>query len=186
TLTYPVSEAATLQGVQLARQAGALVSFDPNLRFSLWPDPATARTKIEPLLGSADVLKVGEEELAFLLETEDEQRAVGQLLERGTGLVVVTRGKDGSSFYTRHGQGHVPVPKVKAVDATGAGDAFVGGLLLGLAELNLDRGSLERLDAQTLESLLRFANACGAITATGRGAIPSLPTRQQVEALGRS
>ncbi len=183
TLTWPVSEAATLQGIRLAEEAGCLRSFDPNLRFSLWPSPEAARQKILPLLSSADLLKVGDEELEFLMETDNEAQAVKELLDRGITLVVVTKGSGGCSYYTPQLSGQVPVIPVQSVDTTGAGDAFVGGLLYRLAALDVDRTRIKDLagNRQALEAALKFANACGAITTTGRGAIPSLPDLATVE-----
>ncbi len=182
TLTWPQCKATTYKAVQLAKEAGNLISFDPNLRFSLWSSPADARDAVVPLLPSADVLKVSEEELEFLLQTKDEDVAVQRLLELGIALVVVTRGRLGSSYYTASVSGAVPVTPVMSVDTTGAGDAFVGGMLYQLATLDASRQNLEALtrNQATLEAILRFANACGAITTTGRGAIPSLPTLDMV------
>lgn len=184
TLTHPVSEGATLQGVLLAKETGNLISFDPNLRFSLWPSPETARDKIKPLFSSTDVLKVSEDELRFLTETDHEETAVKQLLEIGVSLVVVTRGSAGSNYFTHALSGTVPAPSIKPVDATGAGDSFVGGLLYQLANMDITEANISNLvdNREAVESALRFANACGAITTTGRGAIPSLPTLQQVTA----
>lgn len=183
TLTHPLSEAATLQGMLLAKEADSLVSFDPNLRFSLWPSPEEARTKVTPLFVSTDILKVGEEELHFLLETDDEQEAVQHLLGLGISLAIVTKGRGGCSYYTPRLSGNVPVLPVDAIDTTGAGDAFVGGLLYQLATLQITKSTIQTLsdNQERLESVLRFANACGAITTTGRGAIPSLPTVDKVQ-----
>ena len=183
TLTWPVSKGATLKGIELAKQAGVLLSFDPNLRFSLWPSPEKARDEIVPLLPTADVLKVGDEELFFLTQTDNEQEGVKRLLDLGIDLVLVTKGREGCSYYTPKLSGTVPVIPVQSVDTTGAGDAFVGGFLYQLARLDIAKGNIDQLTANqdTLESALRFANACGAITTSGRGAIPSLPTLERVK-----
>lgn len=183
TLTWPDSKAATLRGIELAQQAGALLNFDPNLRFSLWPSPEAARDEIVPLLPHADILKVSEEELSFLTQKEKEREAAQYLLELGVELVLITKGGEGCSYYTSSLAGTIPVTRVESVDTTGAGDAFVGGFLYQVARLDIAKDNLERLTdhRDTLESVLRFANVCGAITTTGRGAIPSLPTLEQVE-----
>jgi fructokinase len=183
TLTWPVSKDATLRGIELAEQAGVLLSFDPNLRFSLWPSPEVARGTIVPLLSAANVLKVSDEELVFLTETDNENEGVEQLLDLGIALVLVTKGKAGCSYYTPALAGSLAVPDVQRVDTTGAGDSFAGGFLYQLARLDISRNNLDSLigNRDGLESVLRFANACGSITITGRGAIPSLPTLAQVE-----
>lgn len=184
TLTWPVCKQATLRGIELAQKAGVLLSFDPNLRFSLWPSPEAARDAIVPLLPTADVLKVGDEELFFLMQTEDEQEGVKRLLDKGIALVLVTKGRDGCSYYTPTLSGTAPVTPVQSVDTTGAGDAFVGGFLYQLARLDISKRNIADItdNRDAIEQALRFANACGAITTTGRGAIPSLPTLDQVEA----
>ena len=188
TLTWPVSKQATLRGIELAQQAGVLLSFDPNLRFSLWPSPQQAREEIVPLLPFADILKVSEEELGFLTQQEKEQEGVEYLLELGIDLVLITKDRSGCSYYSAELAGAVPVAAVESVDTTGAGDAFVGGFLYQVARLDMTQNNLTQLTGhrETLESVLRFANACGAITTTGRGAIPSLPTLDQIEQFQQS
>lgn len=186
TLSHPTSAAATRRGAELAYQKNWLVSFDPNLRFPLWKRPEDAREAVLPLIPFANLVKVSDEELLFITQSRDPDRGARALLDLGVDLVVVTRGNKGSDYYTQHSQGHVPSVTVEAVDATGAGDAFDGGLLYQLAERDLDRPGFRRLlqNAEALEEILRFANVCGAITATGRGAIPALPTRETVERFG--
>lgn len=183
TLTWPDSKGATLWGTELAQQSGVLLSFDPNLRFSLWPSPEAAREEIVPLLPTADILKVSDEELFFLTQTDNEDQTVKRLLDLGISLILVTKGNDGCSYYTPKLSGIVPVVPVQSVDTTGAGDAFVGGFLYQVASLDITKGNLDSLteSRETLESVLQFANACGAITTTGRGAIPSLPTLNQIK-----
>ncbi len=183
TLTWPVSKSATLKCIELAQRAGVLLSFDPNLRFSLWPNPTVARNEILPLLPTANVLKVSEEELAFLTDTKNEQQGAHHLLGLGISLILVTKGQGGCSYYTPNLSGTVSVAPVKAIDTTGAGDAFVGGFLYQLANRKISRHNLDSLigDRNELESVLRFANGCGAITTTDRGAIPALPNRDRVE-----
>ena len=96
----------------------------------------------------------------------------------------MTKGRDGCSYYTQTLSGTVPVTPVQSVDTTGAGDAFVGGFLYQLARLDISKRNIAEVtdNRDTIEQALRFANACGAITTTGRGAIPSLPTLEQVDA----
>ncbi|HXH02553.1 MAG TPA: PfkB family carbohydrate kinase [Candidatus Competibacteraceae bacterium] len=184
TLTHPRARAATYRAVELARAAGNLVSFDPNLRLSLWPSAAAFSDAVRPLLGQAHVLKLSEEELPVLCPVAEEAAAVAWLLAQGVALVVITRGERGTSAYSRHGRVDAPSLAVTAVDTTGAGDAFVGGLLYQLAAAGIGPHNLDALlaDSGRLSTMLRFANACGALTATRRGAIPALPDRAEVEA----
>ena len=174
---------ATLHAVNLARAAGAFISYDPNLRLPLWPDAATARAGL--LLGwpLANVIKVSEEELAFLTRKNLRDfaalpglaAAAHELWHPGLRLLVITRGKAGCWYVTSSFAGKVPGFSVEVVDTTGAGDAFVAGLLKSL----LDRPDAYDDEAQ-LRAICRYANAVGALATTQRGAIPALPTAQQV------
>jgi len=170
------SRSATLRAIEIARSAGLLLSYDPNLRLNLWPDAEAARAGI--LLGwpLAHLIKVSEEELAFLAGTDDPQAAVRKLWHPALRLLVITLGKAGCRYATPQFSGRVPGFEVKAVDTTGAGDGFVAGLLKGL----VDHPQAEGDEAQ-LRAICRYANAVGAITTTERGAIPALPTADQVD-----
>jgi fructokinase len=172
TITEP-SRSATRAAVQRARQAGAFISYDPNLRLSLWESADAARVGMIAGLDGAHLVKVSEEELDFLTGGN----AVDPLWRADTRLIAVTRGAAGVSLFTRDGA-RVDAPgfAVNAVDTTGAGDGFVAGMLVGLLERAF------ALDAESLAQIARFANAVGALTTTGKGAIPSLPTRAAVEA----
>lgn len=172
------SRSATLHAIETAREAGRLISYDPNLRLNLWPDAAAARAGIMHLWPLAHVIKVSGDELAFLSGTEDAAAAVEKLWHPELRLLVVTGGPRGCHYATATARGHVPTYDVDVVDTTGAGDGFVAGLLAGLLENDQAWD-----DAGALEEVLRLANAVGALTTTHRGAIPALPTRDQVSAL---
>ncbi len=171
------SRSATLYAVETARQAGALISYDPTLRLNLWADEHAAREGIRLGWPLAHVIKVSEEELAFLSGMEDITQGAQALWHPELKLLVVTRGKDGCAYFTPDFNGEIPGFPVHAVDTTGAGDGFVAGMLAGLSEQ-----LLASLDQTRLHEILRFANAVGALTTTRRGAIPALPRRQEVEA----
>ncbi|HIC89409.1 MAG TPA: hypothetical protein EYP04_08405 [Anaerolineae bacterium] len=171
------SRSATLTALEYAQEAGLLCSYDPNLRLPLWPSAETARAGI--LLGwqHADLIKVSEEELVFITGLEDEAEAVQRLWSDRLRLVVITRGAGGSAYAVGDGTiVNVPGFQVPTVDTTGAGDGFVAGLLAGL----LERGLV--VEEDVLPDILCFANAVGALTTTAKGAIPSLPTRDAVNA----
>ncbi len=166
---------AAFQAVQLARDAGALFVFDVNYRGTMWRSDAEALAQIERMLPHVDVFKANEGELALLTGSSDFERGSAQLLARGPKLVVVTHGAEGSYFHSATTSGFVPAFKVEAVDAVGCGDAFTGALIVQLV-----RRGMENLDTQ-LKSILQYANAAGAITATRQGGIPALPTASEVE-----
>jgi fructokinase len=171
------SRSATLHAIDAARTAGCLISCDPNLRLALWPDREAARAGLLLAIGRAQIVKISDEELRFLTGSDDPAAARQQLWHERLELMVVTLGSAGCVYFTRDFGGIVVGFGVAAVDATGAGDGFVAGLLQGLV---MDRRIVT--DEARLRELCRFANAVGAITTTERGAIPALPTRERVVA----
>ncbi len=175
------ARSATLKALEIAQAAGALISYDPNLRLPLWPSAETARQGIRLAWPFAHLIKISEEELAFLAETDDPAKATCKLWHPDLKLLVITRGQVGCRYVTTQFTGEVAGFSVDAIDATGAGDAFVAGLLKGL---------LEQPDAWNdethLRALCRYANAVGALTTTRRGAIPALPTATEVAAFLQS
>ena len=124
---------AHLAAISAAREAGAIVSFDPNLRFPLWPDRDMLRETVLQFMPLANILKISDEELEFLTGTADMETALPQLFVGDVQLVLYTCGSNGAHAYTRTAHGFAPCQKVKAVDTTGAGDAFFAGTTIGLA-----------------------------------------------------
>jgi fructokinase len=172
------SRSGTLHAVTVARRHGLRISYDPNLRLPLWPDADAARAGIRLGLQHADIVKIGEEEIAFVTGINDPIGGARALWHENLSVMAVTRGDKGSIWLSRDAHGEVPGFEVRTVDTTGAGDAFMAGFLSGLV------GSPEApLDARQLDRICLFANAAGAVTTTSRGAIPSLPDREAVLAL---
>ena len=170
------SRSATLYAVDAARAAGGLVSYDPNLRLPLWPDAEAARQGMLLGLQKAHIVKLSDDESEFLTGLSDLKKACQALWHDDLKLMVVTRGRAGCTYFTPGFSGNVASFTVEAVDATGAGDGFVAGLLQGvLADPTIVR------DEARLRELCRFANAVGALATTQRGAIPALPNREQVQ-----
>lgn len=169
---------AHLAALKIAKQAGCILSFDPNLRLPLWPSSDAALKGIRSIWEFADVIKVSEVEVSFLTQCEgsfSDEIVYNRLFHPNLKLLVVTEGQDGCIYYTKKFHGRVGGFRVKALDTTGAGDSFVSGLLTHLAS-NPDLYK----DEKKLKEALLFANACGAITVTERGAIPALPTKEAV------
>jgi fructokinase len=173
-ITEP-SRGATLAAVRCAQEHGLIISYDPNLRLSLWPSATRARRGIELGWQFANVVKISEQELAFLVGTSDPERGADQLLQSGLKLLAISLGREGCFYATEKQRGYVSGYHVAAVDATGAGDGFVAGLLAGLLDIGLQVDSRQRIS-----DVLRLANAVGALTVTKRGAIPAFPTRDEV------
>ncbi|CAM8983578.1 unnamed protein product [Rhodiola kirilowii] len=163
---------AHLKAMEIAREAGALLSFDPNLRIPLWPSAEEAREQIMSIWDQADIIKVSDNELEFLTGSDTIDHASALSMWRpNIKLMLVTCGEKGCNYYTKDFHGTVEGFHVKTIDTTGAGDSFIGALLSKLVE---DHTVIE--DETKLRGVLRFANACGAITTTKKGAIPALPT----------
>uniref|UniRef100_A0A7C9D6Q7 fructokinase n=2 Tax=Opuntia streptacantha TaxID=393608 RepID=A0A7C9D6Q7_OPUST len=162
---------AHLKAMKEAKAAGALLSYDPNLRLPLWPSAEKAREQIMSIWDQADVIKVSDNELEFLTESDKIDDATAMSLwHPNLKLLLVTLGDHGCRYYTKNFKGSVDAFKVKAIDTTGAGDSFVGALLNKVVD---DHSIIE--DEARLREVLKFANACGAITTTKKGAIPALP-----------
>nr|UPT51584.1 FRK2 [Morinda citrifolia] len=163
---------AHLRAMEVAKEAGALLSYDPNLRLPLWPSAKEAKEQILSIWEKADVIKVSDVELEFLTGSDkiDDESAMS-LWHPNLKLLLVTLGENGCNYYTKNFHGSVAAFHVNTVDTTGAGDSFVGALLTNIVD---DQAILE--DEARLKKVLRFACACGAITTTKKGAIPALPT----------
>ncbi|CAL9159107.1 unnamed protein product [Musa hybrid cultivar] len=170
-------KSAHIAAAKAAKEAGVLLSYDPNLRLPLWPSAESARDGILSIWDTADIIKISEEEISFLTKGEDpyDDAVVRKLFHPNLKLLLVTEGPNGCRYYSKDFSGRVSGLKVEQVDTTGAGDAFVAGILSQLAS---DISLLQ--DEQWLREALKFANACGALTVMERGAIPALPTREAV------
>ena len=166
-----------LKILEEAKEAGVFLSYDPNLRLPLWSSADDAKAGILSIWETADIIKISDEELEFLTGENTDASAKGLMFD-GLKLLLVTEGPMGARYYTPDFEGQVSGVKVDAVDTTGAGDAFVAGLLSKLVD---DQAILQ--NEAGLIKAIQFANAAGAITTTGRGAIPSLPMAEQIEAM---
>lgn len=170
-------KSAHIAAAKAAKDVGIILSYDPNLRLPLWPSAETAREGILSIWDIADIIKISEEEISFLTKGEDpyDDAVVRKLFHPNLKLLLVTEGPEGCRYYTKDFNGRVKGLKVEAVDTTGAGDAFVAAVL---SQVAADVSLIQ--DEDRLKDALRFANACGALTVTERGAIPALPTREVV------
>ena len=181
SMTETASAATTLQGMTHARAAGALVSFDMNLRPALWPRGEDPAPTIWRALALADFVKLSVEELAFLAASAGREEAVlERLWSASTQFLVVTDGSRAIRWFTRDATGEMSPFVVRSIDSTGAGDAFVGGLLHGLTAA----GSLAALleDDTRRNAALRFAAACGALAVTRTGSFAAMPALAEVHA----
>lgn len=160
---------ACYRAVHLAKQRGAIVSFDPNIRPELQGVEAV-REMCEPVLQACDVLLPSGGEAMMLTGDTDEEKACHRLVERGIPIVVLKRGAQGCVVFTDHEQTAIPAFPVTEVDPTGAGDAFAGGFVVAM------------LRGMSVTEAARFASAIGALAVTRQGPMEGLPTLAEVEA----
>ncbi|SHF72450.1 aminoimidazole riboside kinase [Ornithinibacillus halophilus] len=175
-INNPIKE-ATKYAVELAEYNDMIISFDPNVRLSLWPDEEIAQETIISMLPKADILKVSEEELAFITGENRIEDGLEALEKYDIPLILVTLGAKGSYVHTKDGTVHIPALKVEAIDTTGAGDAYVSGILYSIHE---NHQSLEYLRLDEAEEMARFASISGALAASAKGAMTTLPTLDDV------
>ncbi|KHE72026.1 aminoimidazole riboside kinase [Halobacillus sp. BBL2006] len=172
------AKSATEAAVRQAKEKGLIISYDPNLRLGLWKAEEQAKETILSMLSEADMVKISEEELEFLTGKTDIDEGVKQLSSYEIPLLYVTMGAEGSHVYNQDGHTFVPAMKVEAVDTTGAGDAFVSGILYQLSER---AKPVNQLTINELEEITRFASVSGALAASTKGAMTALPTKAEVE-----
>ncbi len=180
SLTHNPVRTATLEAAKYARKRGCLISYDPNLRLPLWNSAKDAKETILNAMELCDILKISDEELAFLAPGYHEEEGVRMLQKRyHLSLVMLTKGAKGCAALAKDEWIEASGMKAECVDTTGAGDAFFGGFL---AEFVRRDKPLADLNKEELLAMMRFANACGAIAVRSKGAIPSLARRKEVEA----
>jgi fructokinase len=177
SLSRSPAREATIHAALIARQAGVLVSYDPNWRPTLWADRAEARGRLWEAMPLAHVVHCAEEEWEFITGTSDLEAGARTILQAGPHLVVVTLGEHGCYYDDGESRGRVPGFRVEVLDPLGAGDAFVAAMLSQL--MYAPRG--QQLPEAGLREIMTYANAAGALTCTRRGVIPALPTAEQLE-----
>ena len=173
---------ATRYAIDVAKEAGCLVSFDPNLRPPLWKTLEDARKEIEYGLSKADILKISDNEVEFLCGTSDYDEGAKMLIEKyNIPFVCVTLGKDGSRAYYKGMRVEVPgFVQKNTIETTGAGDTFCGCMLHYIIQ-----HGLEDLTEENLRELLTFANAAASVITTRKGALAVMPSKEEVEELLR-
>lgn len=165
--------------IEMAMDRGVKVSFDPNLRFSLWDDLDKLKETVNEFLDYADIIKISDEELEFITGHTKIADAVPELLSKRAKYVIYTKGKDGAEIYTKDGMVSAPGYCVEVRDTTGAGDSFIGAFLYCL--LNDEVEDLENVSEEVLRSYLEFANAYAANTTTKEGALAAMADRNEIE-----
>ncbi|WP_211654911.1 carbohydrate kinase family protein [Planococcus alpniumensis] len=171
---------AHVKAIGAAKLHGAIISFDPNVRLPLWDNPKQCREAIQEFIPKAHIVKVSDDELEFITGIVDESIAINSLFTGEVLAVVLTKGAKGADLYVQNQKYSSTGYSVKVEDTTGAGDAFTGAFLYQLLNLDAGPANLEAILSEHHQELLAFANASGALATTGKGAISSLPTKDEV------
>ena len=171
---FPMKEAHRT-AIAEARKCGAMISFDPNLRFQLWDsEQALIRTVLE-FIPDCDILKISDEELGYITGENDIEAALPKLFAGEVKLVVYTCAEGGAYAFTRQNKAFSPARKVDVVDTTGAGDGFIGSMLFKMNMIGITKETLAEMTADDLKTCLDFSNEFCARSVTKHGAIASYP-----------
>lgn len=169
---------ATKKAIEIAKDAGAIISFDPNLREPLWDSLENAKEQTAYGISKCDVLKISDNEIQWFTGEEDYEAGVRFLQEKyDVKLILVSLGRDGSMAYSGNNKAIVPaVIREDTIETTGAGDTF-GACILHQV---LEKGMREYEEAELTEMLM-FANAAASIITTRKGALRVMPTFDEIE-----
>ncbi len=177
SMTHEKVREATVKALELAKKHKLLISFDPNLRESLWDSLENAKKQVVYGLQYCDVLKISDNEIQWFTGEEDYDKGIKILQESyGIPLILLSLGKDGSRAYYKDLRVEVPgFIQENTVETTGAGDTFMGSCL----HFVLEKG-LQNLGKEDLKEMLTFANAAASIITTRKGALKVMPTLEEI------
>lgn len=174
---FPMKEAHK-KLIEMAIEQNVMVSFDPNLRFSLWDDLDQLKKTVNDFLPYADIIKISDEELEFITGYTDIKDAVPGLLSGRGKYIIYTKGKDGAEIYTKNGKVEALGYTVEVRDTTGAGDSFIGAFIFCILRDQVK--DLDSVSEETLYEYLDFANAYAAYTTTKEGALAAMATSEEM------
>lgn len=177
SMTAEPSKTATIKAVQYAKSKGKIISYDPNWREQLWPSKAVARQTMRSVLKDCDIIKVSEEELEMLTDCDILFQGIAALIKIGIKIVVVTQGPRGCVVAFKKELERLQTYDTDVVDTTGAGDSFFGAFL---SKLSASGKSLEELSLKECIEFADYANACGAMTSTKKGAMTAMANNEEI------
>ena len=175
---HPIKDAHKFAIESLKKHQG-FISFDPNIRLPLWKDHVAYKKVINTFIPFANLLKISDDELYFITEISDKKKAIDSLFVGDVSYIILTKGRDGAELHTKKNVYDISGFDVKVIDTTGAGDAFIGAILYQLAQ----KDALDQINDHEFRKIVRFANACAALTTTKLGAMSAIPTLEEIEAL---
>jgi len=177
SLTNEPVRTTTQKAVLYAKSRGKMITFDPNLRISLWDSLEEAKSQILWGLGYADIVKISDEEVDFLWGCCPREGAQRLLDDFDLKLAMVTLGADGAYMQNRNAFVHTACPVVKPIDTTGAGDIFGGSAISAMLKYGK---SPEELDEQELYKIALFAVTAASLSTQKHGGVPSVPSEEEV------
>ena len=180
SMTHEGVRKATKKALEIAKEAGAIISFDPNLRPPLWNSLDEAKDQVLYGLNYCDILKISDNEIQWLTGEEDYTAGVQWINDRfQIPLILVSMGKEGSRAYYQGNMVEVkPFIQKNTIETTGAGDTFCGCVLHYICENGLDN-----LSESGLKDMLTFANAAAALITTRKGALRVMPNLEEIHSL---
>jgi len=178
SLTDEPSKSATFAALKVAKENGVIVSYDPNYRAMLWPSEDAAKTGMRLPLDMVDIIKISDEETKLLTDCENIEDAAKALHNKGICVVIITMGEKGA-FVSANGEFVcVDAVKTEVCDTTGAGDCFMGAFLYSVIS---NGKALSKLAKEDLKEYATFANAAASVCVSRRGAINSMPTKEDIK-----
>ena len=177
SLTNNPSKEALLYALEKAKEMKKIISYDPNYRPLLWENRDIAVKEMIDVVKYADIIKISDEETELLTGYKEPEKAALKLIEQGISLVFITLGSEGSFLKTKDFQIRVKSKKCNVVDTTGAGDAFWGAILY---KLSTRKNDVLQLTEKEGAEYLEFANIAAGICVEKRGAIPAMPSLEDV------
>jgi sugar/nucleoside kinase (ribokinase family) len=175
------SASAQKKALQIARDRGLMISYDPNYRPTLWPDRQTAEKIIQDSFRHCHLAKVSEEEWQVATGFQELEAGITAIMSKGVELLIISRGENGAIATNGDYRIELPGLEVEVIETTGAGDGFLGAIITALLPEREKTGSLATISEDKIRNALKMANAVGALTCQKPGAIPALPTRAQTE-----
>lgn len=181
SMTDEPALSATKKALEAAREAGCMITFDPNLRPPLWKSLEEAKKAMEYVFEYCDMLKISDNEIQFISGKEDYDEGIRYLQDKyRIPVIFLTMGKDGSRAYYKDIRVEKKGFSVKAVETTGAGDTFCANAINGVLDCGIDN-----LTEEKLGEILTYANAGAALITLKKGALRSMPEPDEIEELIR-
>lgn len=183
SLTAEPAKGTTFKALEIAKEAGCIISYDPNYRAPLWESKEDAIREMRSVIPFVDVMKLSDEETELLTGIEKPENAAFKLIQQGVSMVAVTLGAEGALIATKEGCAQVAGYSAQMVDSTGAGDSFWGGFLHKLleSEVVMQGRPLTEISLEEAITFTEFGNAVASLCVEKRGAIPAMPSLEEVQ-----